>query len=57
MLTFSLQALSVNAYTLNMTTLEAVPVSLPQHIVLDYISWGTYQSLLEDLGEKPIQLT
>lgn len=39
-----------------MSVKTAIPVS-QQHIVLDGMSWGFYERLLEDIGDRPIRVT
>ena len=43
---------------LTMATLELTrPTSLPQHIVLDDISWNFYEQTLAEIGNRPIRVT
>lgn len=39
-----------------MSVKTAIPIS-QQHIVLDGMSWGFYERLLEDIGDRPIRVT
>lgn len=47
----------VAGYNHVMTAVHAHPFSDQQHIVLDDISWETYEQILSDLQDRPIRLT
>lgn len=40
-----------------MSVNTAIPLSEQQHLVLDGMSWGFYERLLEDIGDRPIRVT
>src|SRR5437667_1445017 len=40
-----------------MTTAASIPLAEQQHIVLWDVSWGFYERLLEEIGDRPIRVT